>query len=253
MWFTRLQSPTTLSLNRSNSMTTYNKSDQSLVNYRKIYEKHYGTIPKDSDGRSYDIHHIDGNHNNNDISNLKAVTIQEHYDIHYAQGDYGACYCISRRLNVTPEEISAIARNIQLKLAQEGRHSFQLHRRSSEEQAEIAKRVSEKLLNNNQHPFQDKQLREKALIASLKVQKRLLEEGLHIFSNGELQRRVANERVKNGTHPLMGPNSNKSRLDAGTHPSQINWKCEHCNKVGKGIGNYKRHHGDRCKFKGNSD
>ena len=60
------------------------KSKICKVNYRKIYEDHYGQIPLDEEGRSYDIHHIDGNHNNNDISNLKAVTIQEHYDIHYA-------------------------------------------------------------------------------------------------------------------------------------------------------------------------
>jgi hypothetical protein len=31
-------------------------------NYRKIYENHNGIIPKDSDGRTYEIHHIDGNH-----------------------------------------------------------------------------------------------------------------------------------------------------------------------------------------------
>ena len=43
----------------------------SETNYRKIYEQHYGPIPKDTDGRSYEIHHIDGNHNNNDINNLR--------------------------------------------------------------------------------------------------------------------------------------------------------------------------------------
>jgi len=26
--------------------------------YRKIYEQHYGPIPVDSDGRTYEIHHI---------------------------------------------------------------------------------------------------------------------------------------------------------------------------------------------------
>lgn len=39
--------------------------------YRKIYENHFGPIPKDKDGRSYEIHHIDGNRKNNEISNLK--------------------------------------------------------------------------------------------------------------------------------------------------------------------------------------
>lgn len=50
--------------------------------YRKIYESHYGPIPIDETGRTYEIHHIDGNSENNDISNLKCVSIQEHYNIH---------------------------------------------------------------------------------------------------------------------------------------------------------------------------
>jgi hypothetical protein len=64
-------------------MNIYSSRTPSHV-FRKIYEDYFGPIPKDSDGRSYDIHHIDGDHSNNHPSNLKAVTIQEHYDIHYA-------------------------------------------------------------------------------------------------------------------------------------------------------------------------
>lgn len=47
------------------------------VNYRKIYEQHHGPIP---DG--YQIHHIDCNHENNDPSNLVAVTPEEHARLH---------------------------------------------------------------------------------------------------------------------------------------------------------------------------
>ena len=37
--------------------------------HRKIYEQYHGIkIPKDME-----IHHIDGNHSNNDINNLKLV------------------------------------------------------------------------------------------------------------------------------------------------------------------------------------
>jgi hypothetical protein len=64
-------------------MSTYSR-----VNYRKIYEKHFGSIPKEPSGRSYEIHHKDRDHVNNDPSNLIAVTLQEHYDLHYAQGDF---------------------------------------------------------------------------------------------------------------------------------------------------------------------
>jgi len=66
----------------------------SMIIYRKVYETFYGPIPKDQDGRSYDIHHIDGDKTNNSILNLVALSIQDHYDVHYIQGDYGACYKI---------------------------------------------------------------------------------------------------------------------------------------------------------------
>lgn len=74
--------------------------------YRKIWESINGKIPKDDFGRSYEIHHIDGNHLNNDITNLKLVTIEEHYNIHFDQGDYAACHMIAKRMAKTPEELS---------------------------------------------------------------------------------------------------------------------------------------------------
>jgi hypothetical protein len=79
--------------------------------YRKIYENHYGKIPKDDFNRSYEIHHVDGDHSNNDPKNLKAVTIQEHYDIHLSQKDFGACLLIGKRMAFTPSELSNIARS----------------------------------------------------------------------------------------------------------------------------------------------
>lgn len=55
--------------------------------YRKIWEDAYGPIPKDDQGRSYEIHHIDGNRNNNELSNLMCVSIEDHIKIHTNQGD----------------------------------------------------------------------------------------------------------------------------------------------------------------------
>ena len=79
--------------------------------HRKIYEDHYGPIPKDSAGRSYEIHHIDGNHENNNIDNLLCVSIQEHYNIHYySQGDFKACLIMSKRMDISPEEKSRLAK-----------------------------------------------------------------------------------------------------------------------------------------------
>ena len=55
------------------------------MNYRKIWENAYGEIPKDLDGRTYDIHHIDGNRKNNSIENLICLSIEDHYKIHLKQ------------------------------------------------------------------------------------------------------------------------------------------------------------------------
>jgi len=92
--------------------------------HRKIYEAFHGVkIPK-----FMDIHHIDGDHSNNDISNLKLVSIQEHYDIHYSQGDWGAAYMVSLRLklSVSDAERSNIASLAASKANNEGKCGFKL-------------------------------------------------------------------------------------------------------------------------------
>jgi len=87
------------------SMSIYKKN----IYHRKIYENHYGPIPRDEYGRSYEIHHIDGNHSNNDIKNLACVSIEEHYRIHKEQGDIKACLIMSKRMKLSPEEKSRLA------------------------------------------------------------------------------------------------------------------------------------------------
>jgi hypothetical protein len=84
--------------------------------YRKIYENHYGSIPRDPNGKSYHIHHKDNNHNNNDPLNLIAVTALEHFNIHESQRDYGACYFLMRQhLNKSSQEISEICKKSTVK------------------------------------------------------------------------------------------------------------------------------------------
>jgi hypothetical protein len=85
------------------------------INYRKIYEQHHGPIPIDSDGRRYEVHHVDGDHNNNDPNNLRAVTIQEHFNIHLERGDWWACMRIAQKMKYTPEQIAEYSRKCQLK------------------------------------------------------------------------------------------------------------------------------------------
>lgn len=71
-----------------------------MTNYRGIWSKHYGKIPIDEEGFSYEIHHVDGNRTNNDISNLKLVSIREHLAIHLQQEDWFAAALISKRLGM---------------------------------------------------------------------------------------------------------------------------------------------------------
>lgn len=44
-----------------------------------VYESFVGDIPKD---KKYQIHHIDGNKMNNNVDNLKLVTVKEHHYLH---------------------------------------------------------------------------------------------------------------------------------------------------------------------------
>ncbi len=92
--------------------------------YRKIYEENYGPIPIDDDGRTYEVHHIDGDHTNNNPNNLKAVTIQEHYTLHKEQGDYVACSLIALRMNLSPDELSDIRRKAALERVKNGTHPW---------------------------------------------------------------------------------------------------------------------------------
>lgn len=104
-------------------MTIEKRHKRTKVDYRKIYEHHFGTIPYDDQGRRYEIHHKDGDDENNDPSNLVALTIQEHYDLHLSQCDYFECYMImNQRMTKTPEELSKLATLNNLKRVKEGTH-----------------------------------------------------------------------------------------------------------------------------------
>lgn len=142
------------------------------TNYRKIWEEHYGSIPIDEDGRSYEIHHIDGNRNNNSIENLLCVSIKEHFEIHYEQKDYGACSAISFRMAKTPDELSAL-------------------------QSMISTLSNQKRLDEGTHNFNDPEWREK-YFDNKSAQR--VREGTHNFLEPGFQSSVQKKRLKNGTH-----------------------------------------------------
>lgn len=131
------------------------------MNYRKIWEEHYGIIPVDENNIPYEIHHIDGNHYNNEISNLVCVSINEHFNIHYAQGDLPACMLIAKRIN---DYLG-------------GRFDKQLL-------SDISKRSNAERLNNGTHNFitEDHKAKNKT------IQKKLYDSGKHHFCTGQDKR-----------------------------------------------------------------
>ncbi len=180
--------------------------------HQKIYVANYGPITKDQEGRSLEIHHIDGNHSNNAIENLKAITIQEHFDIHLAQGDYNACLRMARRMKLSPKETSELASKAAMKRVQEGTHHF------------LGSNINETRLKN----------------------------GTHLFLDSEFQKKNLKIRVENGTHHLLSGNiqrnAAKKNLALGKHISQVVRTCSHCNKTGKGNAML-QYHFEKCKKK----
>lgn len=98
------------------------------MHYRKIWEKHNKTKLKPG----MEIHHIDGNRDNNTPENLQAVTIEEHYNIHYNQGDFQAASFIAERMKLPLDEYLELKRKAGLK-CYENKTGF--HKHSSEEKA----------------------------------------------------------------------------------------------------------------------
>ena len=204
--------------------------NNSMSNYRKIYESKHGPIPKDHLGRSYEIHHVDGNHQNNDISNLKLVTIEEHYQIHFDQGDYGACVIMSYRMNLNPEEISRLSSACQTKLVKEGRHHW------------LGPEHNQELVRSGKHPFLNK---EAARARNLKR----IAEGRHNLTGPS---NPVYNLIETGTHHFQTNNPSTQKINDGTHhfltnhPNKVQVTCLHCGKTGGQV-NMKRYHFDQCK------
>lgn len=118
--------------------------------HKKIYERYFGIIPRDIEGRLYDIHHIDGNCVNNEPLNLVALSKKDHYDIHFKQGDWGAAQRLASELNLSPQQRSYISQQTMLELSSKGQHPWQ----QEENISKLKKRI-EISLKKGTHNFSD--------------------------------------------------------------------------------------------------
>ena len=185
--------------------------------YRKIYEAHYGPIPKDDCGRSYEIHHINGNHNDNCIENLKLVTIEEHYAIHKAQGDYVSAFMIAQRMTLSPEELSDLA-------------------------SKSVTLTNQKRIKEGTHPFLDKE-------AARQRNLKRIADGTH---NLTTDANPVYALIKANQHHFQTNNPSTKKINDGSHhfltdhPNKRQITCPHCNKTGGAV-NMRRYHYDKCK------
>lgn len=116
------------------------------MNYRKIWESHYGKIPTDSKGRTFDIHHIDGNRKNNSIDNLACVSIEDHYKIHLKQfeetkseKEFRSLVFLSKRIDIPAESLTGWT------VSQEIRDKIKNTLTGTKRPAEVIKKYQEKL------------------------------------------------------------------------------------------------------------
>jgi hypothetical protein len=181
-------------------------------NYRTIYEQHCGPIGKDITGRALEVHHIDGNHNNCDITNLKLVTIEEHYTIHKAQGDYAACAIMSYRMGLSPEETAELSRKVQKARIEAGTHNL------------LGPSHNQALINAGTHVFLDKEAARQRNIKRVKA-------GIHNLLKQEDGSSQSGDRVKAGTHHFITNNPVNNLLASGNHASKIKLSCRFCHKT----------------------
>lgn len=179
--------------------------------YRKIYEAHHGPIPKDEQGRSYEIHHTNGNHTDNCIENLKLVTIDEHYAIHKAQGDYVSAFMIAQRMTLSPEELSELA-------------------------SKSVALTNQKRIKNGTHHFLDKEAARQRNLNRVQL-------GVHNLLKREDGSSQSADLVATGKHHFVKNNPAKKRSKEGTLPGQIKLSCIYCKRKSS-LNNFNKLHKD---------
>lgn len=116
------------------------------MNYRKLWEQTHGPIPKDEFGRTYDIHHIDGNRKNNSIDNLICLSLEDHYKIHLKQFEETKSEKEFRSLVFLMERVGKRVENLTgWTVSQETREKIRQSLKGKKRPKEVIDKVSKKL------------------------------------------------------------------------------------------------------------
>ena len=161
------------------------------INYRKLYKEFYGEIPKDENGRSFEIHHKDGNSHNNSKENLMALSIQDHFNVHFEQGDFGACIKIATKMKLPAGDLSKIVSMSDRNQIIAGTHIF-LTPAFKESRSTHSSALANELLSLGRHNFQNPKIMEKAK---------------------QSRERTNNDKLKNGIHHLQAKGKNHPSYD----------------------------------------
>lgn len=177
--------------------------------YKKIWIEAHGAIPRDENGISYEIHHLNGDRTDNRLSNLVCVSIQEHFDIHFAQGDFKACQLIAGRMNNPNlgKKMSDLYKKkqseIQKKKVLDGTHHLL--------SGEIQTKANSDRVKKGTHNFQQ----QSSIDRIIKQNYEQIKNGTHPLLKREdgssVGRDVSRKRIKNGTHHFLNPEFHKNK------------------------------------------
>lgn len=198
-----------------------------MDNYRKLWEESNGPIPFDSSGRRMEIHHRDGDRTNNSLENLMLVTIEEHYQIHHAQGDWAACQAIMMRMALDPETIRETCSALAKKRIADGTHHFIDKDFIAKDSERKKSRTGEKnSMWGKNHSDETRQQMSETHRASVVAgthhtktekfkdqarahQREKIERNIHEFQRPETRQKIKEKQllmIEEGSHPLAGPN-----------------------------------------------
>lgn len=221
-----------------------------LCVYRKIYEEHYGPIPTDQYGNTYHIHHINGDCTDNQIENLIALSVENHYKLHLEQGDYGAAAILANELGINSSELrrQAVAKQLA-----EGRHSSQ-----RAESIAKHKETKRKRFESGDNPYATPKFKQQQSERRTALNLALAAQNMHPSQSADFKKNMS-KRIKAAaeagslySQSPEGKQDLKKRTSEmvanGTHASQRVYNCPYCGKIGKG-NPMLRYHMDACKYK----